>query len=406
MSRGHGAQPPGVTPSPHSLPHTPRGVNQQALRRLNEVALMRELRIRGPLSRVELADRLGLDTKTLTNLSRHLMGKGFVEAAGMASAGRGRPREMLQLQSTHLSAIGLHLEEYRLSGAVIGLDGSIRERLTRRFTGKEDQRRLVAMIRDMARQLTQAAGGRAIGAGLTIPGVVDHRTGTVVASAHLPQWVGVRVGTLLEGVYDGPLRVEEFTRAKALAEHWFGACVSVDNFILLDVGVGIACAVVMDGRLHTGATQLAGEIGHTVVLPGGDLCTCGQRGCLETVASLEAVAKCAGVSKGAAGGVFQDGIAAALRKGSPAARRAVEDAGLAIGRVLSALVGALNPSHVVLTGDALVLDPLFSATVREAVIACTLPALARDLTIVPSRLQDLSALLGAAVLGLQSFFEA
>ena len=382
-----------------------QGLNPQMTRRLNKVALLRLLHIHGPKSRVELAGSLGLDTKTLTNLSRELLGLGFVETAGRTTGSRGRPREMLQLSTSKLNAIGLHLEEHQICGALVGLDGSIRERRLLHLSGKESQRRLKGLVSDMALRLSSAAQGQTVGTGLTIPGVVDRRTGLVVKSTHLPAWVGVNVATLLDGVRKGPVQVETYTAAKALAERWFGAGTDVDDFILLDVGVGIGCAVVTQGRLHMGQSHMAGEIGHVVVTPEGETCTCGRRGCLETAASLGAMLEQAGLAPEDSRARPQDLLAERLHAGDKVVQRVVENAGRSIGLVLSTLVAALNPSRVVLTGDALALDPLFTRTVCDSVTAFTLPQLTRGLTVVPSRLGQDAALLGAAVLGLQSLFD-
>lgn len=382
-----------------------KGLNQQMTRRLNKVALLRLLHIHGPKSRVELAASLGLNTKTLTNLSRDLLGRGFVESAGMANGSRGRPREMLQLSPSKLNAIGLHLEEHKISGALVGFDGSIRDRRIRQLSGNESQSRLKELVADMARQLSVAAKGQTIGTGLTFPGVVDHGDGVVLKATHLPVLVGVNMVTLLDGVCKGPVLVEAFTTAKALAERWFGAGTDVDDFILLDAGVGIGCAAVVQGRLIMGHGHMAGEIGHVVMLPDGEPCTCGRRGCLETVASLGAMLSRAGIDAASSGSRPQDLLAERLQNGDKGVQRVVEEAGRYIGIVLSSLVAALNPSRVVLTGDALALGPLFTRTVSDAVMEFTLPQLTRDLTVVPSRLGQDAALLGAAVLGLQSLFD-
>ena len=382
-----------------------QGLNQQMTRRLNMVALLRLLHIHGPKSRVELAASLGLDAKTLTNLSRELLGRGFVESAGTATCSRGRPREMLRLSASKLTAIGLHLEKHQIRGAWVGLDGTIRVRHQLRLSGKESQRGLMGLVSEMARDLSVAAQGQAIGTGLTLPGVVDRHTGIFVKSSHLPAFVGVDVMRLLDGVCKGPVRVEGFTAAKALAERWFGASTDVDDFILLDAGVGIGSAAVVQGRLLMGQSHLAGEIGHVVVTPEGQACTCGRRGCLETVASLGAMLEQVGLASEEAGDCPWDLLSERLNRGDQEVRRVVENAGRSVGLVLSALVAAMNPACVVLAGDVLALDPVFTQTVRNAVTAYTLPQLTRDLMIVPSRLGQDAALLGAAVLGLQSIFD-
>ncbi len=389
-----------------SLP--PRGLNQHAVRKLNEVAILRLLHVHGPQSRVELAQALGLDAKTLTNLSRRLMTRGFVVSEGTRPlSGRGRPREILRLRGEKLPAIGLHLEEHRLRAALVDLDGRIRHPQRHVFHGRESQGELVEIVRETTRELTRLAQDRAIGLGMAMPGIIDRTRGTVRQASHLPEWSGVNLATLFDGVYGGSVTVEDFTRSKALAESWFGLGSGLENFLLVDVGVGIGSAVVAGGKLQTGANQLAGEIGHVVIRAGGRRCRCGRHGCLETEASLEAMARVAGLTEGEAMPPETLGkLVERLAAHDEAAKQAVLQAAAALGTTLAGVVATLNPSHVIVAGDVLKLEPCFSMALRAALDAALLPDLAGALQVVPSRLGDDAALLGAAVLGLQAIFEA
>lgn len=134
-----------------------------------------------------------------------------------------------------------------------------------------------------------AARGRSVaGVGIVVPGLVDDAAGTAVWSANLG-WRDVALGPRVEQALGLPVAVGHDVRAGALAEGALGAARSARDWLFLPVGTGIAAAVSLDGRPHA-HSPFAGEIGHVVVDRDGPRCTCGARGCLETIASARAIA--------------------------------------------------------------------------------------------------------------------
>jgi predicted NBD/HSP70 family sugar kinase len=151
--------------------------------------------------------------------------------------------------------------------------------------------------------------------------------------------------------------VENDVNALAVEEQLFGAGRGVSTFAVVTVGAGIGCGLVVHGELVHGAGGMAGELGHLALDPDGDLCACGNRGCLETIASDRAIL----ASIAANGGPFLTSIGEAAffaREGNEQARASFANAGEALGRALSMLANIVNPSRVVLSGEGVVASDL------------------------------------------------
>ena len=123
---------------------------------------------------------------------------------------------------------------------------------------------------------------RAAGIGLGVPGLVDSERG-ISRFSHNLGFRDVPIKDILESCFHVPVFVDNVIRMTTLAEKWLGAGRDVTDLICIGIGSGLGAGVVVDGRLFRGPGQGAGEIGHTVVLPGGPLCRCGNRGCLEAL---------------------------------------------------------------------------------------------------------------------------
>jgi N-acetylglucosamine repressor len=350
---------------------------------------------------------LRLDGKTLTNLSRDLLERRLVESHNVVRSGRGRPRENLRLRADRLHAVGVHLGERRLVTALINIEGKVLEQHTVALPGTESQKDLVKVIRSSLRAILRQSPPDLLGVGMAVPGLVHQKERKVVKSAHLKAFEGVYVDSLLHGLFEGRLHVCTTTHAKLLAEMWFGAARQLDHLLLVDVGVGIGSALVMGGQVQLGATHLAGEIGHSIWKPDGAICWCGRRGCLETVASLDAVRnavhRSAGLDESELGTVR---LAQLISQGNAVARRTSGAAARAIGLVVANLVDVLNPSHVLLAGESLGLGDWFLREIEESVMHNALPTLSQDLTVACAKLGEESPLLGSSVAVFQSLFEA
>jgi predicted NBD/HSP70 family sugar kinase len=212
----------------------------------------------------------------------------------------------------------------------------------------------------------------------------------------MPGWVGIRPADELESRSGFTARIVNDANAGVLAEQRFGAAREVADVLYLRLSSGIGAGVICGGRVLLGAGGAAGELGHVTVDPNGAVCRCGNRGCLETVASPPAVAALLTRSWGRP--VGDQDPADLLRAGDRGTLRAIEDAGDAVGRVLASAVLVLNPELIVIGGDlAAAGEPLFEP-IRRALARGIMSSHTRGLRIVPSALGDSAGVLGAAAL--------
>nr|WP_279591088.1 ROK family protein [Modestobacter marinus] len=129
-----------------------------------------------------------------------------------------------------------------------------------------------------------------VGAGVVTPGMLDEASGTVVYASNL-DWRDVPLRALLSRATGLPVVTGHDVRTAGLAEQLLGAARGVEDFVLVTIGTGVAAALVTGGRPVTGDGGAAGELGHIPMVPGGEACTCGQRGCLEVYASGAGLAR-------------------------------------------------------------------------------------------------------------------
>jgi predicted NBD/HSP70 family sugar kinase len=178
-------------------------------------------------------------------------------------------------------------------------------------------------------------------------------------------WHGVPLARLVAEASGLPAVVENDVNTLAIAEQWFGAGRDVDWFCVVTVGAGVGCGLVLDGQLAHGAMGAAGELGHCTIEPDGAPCSCGKRGCLETVASdgaILAAIRAAGCDPGA----DIAAAAARARDGDERCRAAFARAGEALGQGIAMLANLVNPSLIVLSGEGVVASDLLLQALRES----------------------------------------
>jgi predicted NBD/HSP70 family sugar kinase len=373
-----------------------------SLRQLNRLRIVDFLRINGTASRAELSRRTGLSRSTVSTLVTDLQRRGIVVEQPGQFAGEGqpgRPAALLQLDPSAGAAIGVDFDHDRLRVAVSDLSRIVLAEATEHFDVDHDAVGALDLAADLVEQLLDEVGighDRVIGTGMGLAGPIDHKRAALHKSTVLPGWVDIDAGAELERRLGTTVYVDNDANLGALAEVTLGAGRNARFAAYIQIGSGVGAGMVVDGRPYRGARGTAGEIGHVVVDPQGPLCRCGNRGCLETVASTGALVGLINASRGRELTV-QEMIEEALN-GDVGCRRAITDAGQVVGRVVAGLVNLFSPEMVVIGGDLgeageLLLDPL-----REAVKRDALPEAATGLEIVAGELGERANLLGALAL--------
>ncbi len=344
-------------------------------RRANRSLLLRTLHADGPMSRADLAKVAGLTRATVSAVVRDLIDDGVVEELGLSTAGGvGKPATLVDVAADgrHILCVDLS-EPSRFVGALVNLAGKVVVRRTYERDGKSGKA-AVTLLRRICRELVADAERPLLGVGVASPGVVDD-AGVIATAAHLG-WSDLPLGATLGRELGLPVVVINDANAAALAELTYGE--AAGNLICVRVDEGVGAGLVLDGRLFTGSSYAAGEIGHVVVVPDGAVCACGKRGCLETEVSAPLLTS--RIEAAAAG----DGAAVLARAG--------EHLGIALATVLS----ALDVTDVVLSGSGAVTDEPFRAAATRAIAARTMPLLADRLVVRPATFGFDDVLVGAA----------
>jgi len=309
-------------------------------------------------------------------------------------AGAGRPSVLLQLGRGAGVAVGIEIGKQHVHAVLSDLAHEVIAE--RRVDTAVDlpARECADLLADLVAQLLEETGdtrSAVLGVGAGLPGPIG-RPGLRVGDASiLPGWVGVEAESLLSRALDLPTNIENDANLGALGEWMWGAGRGCRDLLFIKVATGVGAGLIVGGQLATGAGGTAGEVGHTVVEPDGQICRCGNRGCLETVAGSAAVLDALRNVRPRA--TLEDVVAAAAA-GDPGCRRVVADAGMVIGDVLGAVCNLLNPERVVVGGELSAAGTALTAPLESALRRACLPNAGDDLTVVTGKLGDRAVALG------------
>ena len=375
----------------------------RSLRERNRAEVIDVLRRERLASRADIARLSGLSRTTVSSLVTELQESGLVVEADVEipagpSANRGRPGVLLALEPSAGTAIGIDFGHSHVRVAIADLSSRVLAERERAI----DVDHAAGAALDSAAELVEAvldeAGGdrgRVLAVGMGLPGPVDRATGTVGSSVILPGWSGLRPAAELEARIGLAVRVDNDANLGALGELTFGAAVGARDLVYLKIASGIGSALVLGGHLHRGATGIAGELGHVIVDPQGQVCRCGNRGCLETVAAGPALAA---LMRHSHGDLDVGGLIGLTDSGDLGARRVVSDAGRSIGRVLADVVNLVNPELIVVGGELSTSGDSLIEGISESIRRYALPAAAEAVRVRAAVLGDRAEVLGALAL--------
>ncbi|WP_434634663.1 ROK family transcriptional regulator [Chromobacterium sp. CV08] len=366
-------------------PLTVSGTNLEHARSHNRRAVLETIRLNRQLTRAELARLTALTPQTVSNIAAELLDAGMLLAGQpLREGGRGQPAVPLSINPDGAYSIGVQLGHRSLSAVAVDLAGRVRARTERTVLRPAPEQALpliAAMLGEM-RGAAELDWRRLLGVGLVMPGPFGVEGMTSVGPTTLPGWEEVD-GAWLSRELGLPVLLEKDATAAAIGERLYGMASSLRNFAYLFIGTGLGAGLFLDGRLYTGGRHNAGEIGHMIVVPGGRVCECGNRGCLERYVSLRALHEELGLGDGA---LASPDPLAGLPIG-PDGERWLERAAAPLAQAVNILECLLDIEAVVIGGllpphwlDALVarLHPLPASTRRGDGIRLRLGSAGRD----------------------------
>ena len=389
ISRGPVASP---RPSERGMGAQNRGVKSENVRASNMSTVLRNiLTLPGEVTRAGLSQRTGMTRATISRLVDDLVGAGLVrELEPGDGGGRGRPANRLTPAEGSAVALGVEVDVASLDVTLVDIAGRElgHRRIERDFADSAPEETMALAAREAHALLegTLPDGALFLGTGVGLPGLVSP---TRLALAPNLGWRDIPHDQLLAPLADlNPVVVanEADLAAYAVAYTRPGVAGGPSTFVYVSGEVGVGAGVIVDHRPMSGARAWSGEIGHMCADPNGPLCRCGARGCLEAYMGVRALAEHVGAPTGSgareilrcAGLVDEAGVKASGSLGVGAeqerARAVLAEAGVALGRVLSGVINAMDIPHVVLGGAVAELSGALLDAAREEIETRTLQA--------------------------------
>lgn len=260
----------------------------ELIKNINTSCVLNMIRIEESISRADIARGTGLTPATVSNITAELIGLGLIMETDRGESNGGRKPVLLSMNKTACYVGGIHLASTQLEAAVSNMGAEILGSCRAPLDGATPEEAVKLGLELLQKAKAEAGVDRLAGIGICTHGLVRSDEGLMVFAPNLG-WSNVRLGDMFSEASGLPVFIENDVRAMALAESWCGLAFGVKDYIYLYIGPGIGGSIVNNDELYKGDVGFAGEFGHVTIEPDGPLCSCGNRGCLQALASETAV---------------------------------------------------------------------------------------------------------------------
>lgn len=364
----------------------------------NSQLVLKTIYDQGRISRADIARTTRLTRPTVSSIVRDLIDEQLVIEDGLGPSAGGKPPTMLQVNANARQLICVDLGSHKFRGALTNLRGEFSNRLELPVEGRTgtDAFQLVYTLVD---RLVAASTQPLLGIGIGTPGLINPEKGVVRQAVNLG-WYNLPLKQQLESRFELPVHIVNDSHIAGLAEYTFGEVRPSNNLIVIKIGQGIGAGIVLDGQPLYGDGFGAGEIGHVVVAEDGALCSCGNRGCLETFVGTRSLLAGAAASTDNAALEWSE-MVAALHAGDLAVTVVVTHAGERLGIAVANLIAAFNIHYIVVSGRVEQFGRIFLEAVRDEARRRALPGMVYETNIDYSTLGQDIVLLGSSALVLK-----
>jgi predicted NBD/HSP70 family sugar kinase len=368
----------------------------------------------------------GLSVNRVSAALSQLAARGLVREEPVQDGLPGRPVVRFSVEPDAGRVIGLDIGGQQSRAVVNDLGGNVVAAVTRSSSVTPDRHVILSEIVDLVGGVCQEAGierEQVAALGVGVRGIVDATTGVVLGWPNTPTWAAAWTGVnlareLREALGLDPIVVDDSVRAMAVSAHRQGPARGSANFLYVFLGTGVGSALLIDGQPYYGGTGLAGELGHVTVLEDGPWCSCGNRGCLEVMASTNAVMQRVRDRLAESyllsvlrepfqrGQLTLEALIEAARAGDKVAFQILDEAGTSVGKVVAIALNLLGPELVVLGGPLVQGDGIVLEAVRRQVRLRALQHIANRTRIIGDDRGELCGACGAALLATDALFSA
>ena len=385
----------------------------------NAAVVLHQLRLHAPLSRADLAKRIGLNRSTVSSIVTQLLHAGLIHETCRQTDKLGRPGLSLAINPEGGCAVGVEIEPH---GVRVVLTDFTAQRLWHRglrVDVGEHQDDYLSGAEELVRQAlfqAQILGVRVLGVGVAVPGLVDVHCGELRYAPSL-HWHNIPFRQRWSKRFGLPILIENSANAAALGEFYFGIAQNIPNFLYIGAGATMGGGIVMNGELFRGRGGFAGELGHMTLDPDGKECSCGRMGCWETLVGPEqVVAQYRRRSPLQAARVLTRTIddeesyfaklVRAADGGDLAAVSVMQEVGQNLGIGIANLVNIFNPQLVVLGGHYSLAHETVIPMIKETIKRHSLFPMRTALSVLPSQRGVDDSILGAVALVLNDRMRA
>ena len=382
-------------------------VDVNAIRNINQTVLLHLIRERQPISRVDIARITGLRPGTISSIVNRLIRKGviFEGAEGPSSGGRKPTYLNINAENAYVLAIDIGVRD--TAYAVSDFNGRILKQ--KNLITEGDPYEFIDRLADSIEKLVRSDYSRVnfAGVGVSVPGLIRRDTGEVAVSPNLG-WSDLPLRELLEEKLGLPVYVENDANAAAFSELWYGPLdeIKVKTLLYILVVDGLGCGLIINGELHVGSKIGMGGFGHMCIEPNGELCSCGRKGCWETLASESAtIARYHRLMSNKNGSITTSitDIISQANRGDEKAIAALTSTAEYLGEGIASLAHGLSPETIVIGGDITAAWSLLSPVINERLKSqYIIPDITR-IEIRPASVQR-PGLFGAIPIALQNYF--
>ncbi|ENM5917599.1 ROK family protein [Vibrio mimicus] len=363
---------------------------------------------KGPISRIDLSKESELAPASITKITRELIDAHLIHETTVQEAiSRGRPAVGLQTNNIGWQFLSMRLGRGYLTIALHELGGEVLID-TKIDIHEIDQDDVLARLLFEIEEFFQTYAAqldRVTSIAITLPGLVNSEQGIVLQMPHY-NVKNLALGPEIYKATGLPVFVANDTRAWALAEKLFGHSQDVDNSVLISIHHGLGAGIVLDGRVLQGRHGNIGELGHIQIDPNGKRCHCGNYGCLETVASSQAIRDQvkSRISAGepscleAVDDISIEDICAAAADGDPLAVDVIQQLGRYLGAAIAIVINLFNPDKVLIGGVINQAKAILYPSIEQCIREQSLPVYHQDLQLVESRFYKQATMPGAALI--------
>lgn len=395
-------------------------VDKKLVNTMNKATVIELLRKNDRTFKAELSRMTRLSQPTILKIIDELDQKNLITQLGLGQSTGGKMPDLIGLNCHRHHIVGVDVGSTRILAVIINLQGEIIYSDENAVSATEGQDVVIAHLIDIIQKTLTIGRERQcdiIGVGIGMPGLIDQKKGNVVFSPNFG-WENVPLLSRLQQKISLPIRIDNVSRTMACGEKYFGDCGDLENFVCVNIGHGIGAALMVNGELYSGSSFTAGEFGHFSVRQNGRICECGNRGCLQSIASGNAIAKTARefVESGMGNEFLQaahndiNAIDAKIvfdlaAKNNPAAIEIVKEVTHYLGISLANLINLLDPDAIVITGGVSKAKDTLIQPLAEEIRNHQMRYAGRSVRVFVSRLGDNCAAIGAAAMIMKEFIE-